>query len=93
MLALHRAWNWAHGKYRDPCRGRAIVWGAPQDPNDKNYLASDEPSENVTRIYCHGDLENWYYRFKTKKEREQDAQDAGVQAGGLQGDVQPEVQP
>lgn len=69
---LQRAWRWSRGEYRDPCQGKSVVWGAPQDPNNMWYLASDVPSERVTRVQCRKllkeDLENWYYRLKTRQE-------------------------
>lgn len=64
---LQRAWNWNQRKYRDPCRGKAIGWGAPQDPKSKWFLPSDVPSDNLIRISCKG-VTNWFYRFKTKEE-------------------------
>lgn len=66
---LKRAQEWNDGKHKDPCKGEAIHWGAPQDPNSKWYLPSDEPSESLERVICDAPLENWYYKYKTKWEK------------------------
>jgi len=65
---LQRAWNWNQGKYRDPCKGKAVFWGAPQDPNNIWYLPSDEPSDKLKRLKCSDKLDNDFYRYKTKEE-------------------------
>jgi hypothetical protein len=69
MQTLQRAYNWHLGKYDDPCRGKAVHWGAPQDPNNRWYLPTDEPSDNLVRLSCSDRLENDFYRYKTLKER------------------------
>lgn len=68
LETLQRARDWSLGKLRDPCRGRAVHWGAPQDRDNRWYLPSDEPSEKLERVQCVGSLENWYYRYKTREE-------------------------
>lgn len=65
---LRRAHDWHLGKYKDPCRGRAVHWGAPQDENSRWYLPSDEPSEKLARLPCSDRLENDFYRYKTSSE-------------------------
>ena len=88
METLQRAYDWHLGKHRDPCRGKAVHWGAPQDPNSRWYLPSDVPSDKLVRLHCNDSLENWYYRYKTKEEMAQDAQrQAGVRSAGVHGDV------
>jgi hypothetical protein len=71
---LQRAWNWNQGKYVDPCDGEAMHWGAPQDPTNRWYLSTDEPSHRLQRLECSDYLENDYYRYKTKKELEGESQ-------------------
>lgn len=63
---LQRAHEWRVGKYQDPCRGRAIMWGAPQDKDNRWYLPSDKPRGRLVRVKCVGELENWYYRMGSK---------------------------
>jgi len=68
FATLQRAWNWNQGKYRDPCRGKAVIWGAPQDPNNIWYLPSDVPSDKLIRLKCSDKLDNDFYRYKIEGE-------------------------
>lgn len=78
---LQLAYDWNLGKYKDPCNGKAVHWGAPQDPKNKNYLPEDKPSDKLMRLKCSDSLENDFYRFKTQSERERDddARDRGIE--------------
>lgn len=68
LETLQRAQDWYDGKLKDPCRGRAVHWGAPSDPSNRWYLESDVPSEKLVRLKCSDRLENDYYRYKTRGE-------------------------
>ena len=71
--ALRHAARWRNGKLSNPCRGRAISWGAPRDPNNKWHLRSDDPiirGRPVVRLRCSDRLSNDYYRLMTRREKQ-----------------------
>lgn len=72
IKALKHADSWRRGELRDPCRGRAIIWGAPRDPDNPWHLKTDDPflkGYQVVRLACSDELENDYYRAMTRKEK------------------------
>lgn len=55
--ALQRSHDWYHGKYRDPCRGRAWHWGGYIDP----------PKEGMIPVEC-GETRNTFYGLKQTRQ-------------------------
>lgn len=74
LKALHHAQRWRDGELRDPCGGRAVIWGAPRDKDNPWHLPSDDPLARgleVVRLPCSDKLANDYYRPMTRREKAQ----------------------
>lgn len=70
--ALMHADAWRQGRLQDPCKGKAVTWGAPRDPNNKWHLPEDDPiarGDRVVRLACSDQLSNDFYRLMTSGER------------------------
>lgn len=84
LKALAHAQSWYDRRYKDPCGGKAVLWGAPSNPNNKWYLKTDDPKlkdMKVVRLTCSDTLSNDYYRLMTRREREERTE--AVESEGL----------
>lgn len=72
LAALMHADAWRQGRLKDPCKGKAVTWGAPIDPDNPHHLPQDNPfarGSRVVRLACSDKLANDFYRMMTMTER------------------------